>query len=153
MTTGVGRGGVNTRYRIVWMEARRVLLPACPALPRHACLFPFGPLSALRYDHVVYTPRTANHFSVCLSQALPPWTPGKEAAGTESSSELGRVGAPAPLLVRHTFTHCTHCTCPMYFRRRRAEMIRRIDAEPTVVNDKKSNSPLDRTAMRRRRPS
>jgi hypothetical protein len=56
------------------------VVASCPALPGRACLFPFGPLSALRYDHVVYTPRTANHFSVCLP-SLTPVDPG-EAAGT-----------------------------------------------------------------------
>jgi hypothetical protein len=46
---------------------------------------PFGPLSALRYVHMVHTPVIADPFPVDLFPVCligPPWTPEKEAAGT-----------------------------------------------------------------------
>ena len=117
-------------YRVIG-DVTRVL-----ALQAMACaIVPFGPVSALRYDHMVYTPVIADHFPVCLL-VPPPVDPGKEAAGsvkpfrtrTSRSAHIIMISSPR---TRNTHSHIARCT------RRCAEMTRRIDAELTAVNDKK----------------
>jgi hypothetical protein len=107
-------------------------------------IVPFGPLSALRYVHMVHTPVIA----VCgpfprgpfpRVPHRPPVDPGKGSRGNSkalpNSDEPERAHHDDVFFFEAatdaTHLHIAHCTC------RCAEMTRKIDAEPTAVNDKK----------------
>lgn len=85
-----------------------------------ACV-PFGPLSALRYVHMVYTPVIADHFPVYLPRTIgPPWTPEKEAAETVKpfrtrTSRSARIMISSPRTnneYRSYTSHVAHAAAP-----------------------------------------